>query len=67
MAILLNYSYDAGDVVGGLACLNDPEGLAPDRGTHVGKVEGERPDKKQLPACPDSKVATPPPESDAEG
>jgi hypothetical protein len=40
---------------------------APDRGTYVGKAEGERPDKKQLPACPDAKVATPPPESDAEG
>jgi hypothetical protein len=75
MAILLNYSYDAEfsggylqihlDVVGGLACLNDPEGLAPDRGSHVGKAEGVRPNKK--PACPDAKVATPPPESDAEG
>jgi hypothetical protein len=40
---------------------------APDRGTHVGKAEGERPDKKQLPAYADAKVATPPPESDAEG
>jgi hypothetical protein len=41
--------------------------LAPDRGTRVGKAEGERPDKKQSPACLDAKVATPPPESDAEG
>jgi hypothetical protein len=40
---------------------------APDRGIQVHKVEGERPDKKQLPACPDAKVATPPSESDAEG
>jgi hypothetical protein len=40
---------------------------APDRGTHVGKAEEERPDKKQLPAYLDAKVATPPPESDAEG
>jgi hypothetical protein len=31
-----------------------------DRGTHVGNADGERPDKKQLPACPDAKVATPP-------
>jgi hypothetical protein len=38
-----------------------------DRGTRVGKAGGEKPDKKQLPECPDAKVATPPPESDAEG
>jgi hypothetical protein len=41
--------------------------LAPDRGTHVGKAEGERPNKSSCRQCLDAKVVTPPMESDAEG
>jgi hypothetical protein len=41
--------------------------LSPDRGTHVGKAEEERPNKSSCRQCPDAKVVTPPLELDAEG